>query len=149
MQDIKMKQDASGIFDIEIKNGDIDHINSLDSAIEISLLCDARAPEVFPVPELRNGWLGNTASDIRDRQLGSLLWLLSQKRLTQTTLNETVDYTNKALAWIVEDKLAKNIDVFGEIVPKYGILLTIDITALNGIVETKYFKLWELTGDGK
>jgi phage gp46-like protein len=147
MQDIKLIKDEDiSTFDIAITNGDIDTVDNFDSAINASLLLDARASSPLISPERSNGWLGNLATPVRDRQLGSLLWLLSQARLTQTNVNEAVDYARKALNWLVEDGICKNVTVSGEIIPRLGIRLTINIFAFSGRVETQYYNLWEATG---
>jgi phage gp46-like protein len=66
--------------------------------------------------------------------------------LTQTNVNEAVDYARKALNWLVEDGICKNVTVSGEIIPRLGIRLTINIFAFSGRVETQYYNLWEATG---
>ena len=147
MQDIKLiKDEQNKIFDISIDNGDIAHINSFDTSLNASIFLDARASARIFKPEMRNGWLGNIVSPVRNRQMGSLLWLLSQSRLTQTAVNDAVDYVRKSLLWMIEDKVCKNISVSGEGVPMYGIRIRVDIIALSGVLETQYYNLWENTG---
>jgi phage gp46-like protein len=146
MQDLRLVQNESGTYDLNIKDGDFEHVNSLDTALEISLLTNSRANSI-KTPELRNGWLGDTVSRVENRSIGSLLWLVNQERLSQEALNKAVDYTRKALAWIIEDNLAANISVSGEIIPKRGIKIKVVITTIDGIIETRYYKLWELTGN--
>lgn len=147
MGDIRLLQGTDGRFDIVIENGDIANEDGFETAIYVSLFTDARAPESKVIrPENRRGWLGNIASPVEGRELGSLLWLAEQRRLNQGTLNEIIDYARQALAWFVEDEIAKSIEVSGEIVPRSGIALTINITATDGKTETYYVPLWEATG---
>ena len=75
------------------------------------------------------------------------MWLTEQRRLTQETLNETIDAVRKSMAWFVDDGFANAFDVVGEIVPLSGITLTETITALDGQVENRYINLWEVTGN--
>jgi len=146
-QDIKLIQDDQGLFDISFEDGDIAKVNSLDTAIYVSLFTDARAPaNLVTIPEHRRGWIVNSVSFVKDRDLGGLVWLLDQRRLTQDTLNDAVNYSRKALNWLIEDGLTKQISTFGEIVPRLGIRLVIRITNLNGVIETKYYELWKNTG---
>lgn len=147
MGDFKLVQGSDGRFDIAIENGDIANEDGFDTAIYVSLFTDARAPEakVFQ-PENRRGWLGNLVSPVEGRELGGLRWLTEQRRLTQSTLNEVVSYDQQALDWFVEDEIAKNIAVSGEIIPQSGIALTINITATDGKTENYYIPLWEATG---
>lgn len=147
MQDIKVTLN-NGRFDISFENGDIVAEDGFDTAIYVSLFTDARAPEnLVAIPEKRRGWIGNTASPVEGRDLGGLLWLVDQRRLTQKTLNATVDYARKALNWFVDDGLLSRIDVTGVIIPKEGVRLGVTMTALNGKTETRYFDIWKLTGN--
>jgi phage gp46-like protein len=148
MSDIRIIQAPDKSFDIGISNGDIEGDEGFETAILDSLLEDARAPADKVIkPENRRGWMGNLVSPVKDRQRGSLLWLTNQRRLTQNTLNETIDYARKALNWFVEDGISTGLEVLGTIVPTQGILLEIIITALNGQTENHYIRMWELTAN--
>lgn len=145
--DIAVIQDDKGRFDVAIENGDLKAVDGLDTALYVSLLTDARAnDQQIPVPEYRRGWIGNIASPVEGRQLGSLMWLVDQRRLTQTTLNEVVDYARKSLQWMLEDDVCVNVEVTGSIVPTQGIRLNITMTSKEGITESRYVDLWKQTG---
>ena len=147
-KEIKLTQLTDGRFDIEIEDGDIIGLDGFDTHLIISLFTDARASEAQVVrPQDRRGWPGNLVSPVDGRQLGSFLWLSEQRRLTQDTVNEYVDSAGKALSWMIEDGIAKNIDVKGEIEAPNGISLTIIITAPDGRTSTHYVPLWEVTGE--
>jgi len=147
MQDVKFTQDKYGRFDFDIVDGDLGGEDGYDTAIWISLFTDARADSSqVPIPEYRRGWLGNTVSIVPDRQLGGYLWLVDQRRLVQKTLNESKDYTKKALQPMVDDGICTEITVNGTIVPKTGIELNVNIISTIGVISTKNIKLWELTG---
>lgn len=148
MIDIKIVQQTDGTFDIPIEDGDLASVDGFDSAIWVSLFTDARAPEniVFQ-PENRRGWLGDVESPVSGRELGGLLWLTEQRRLTQDTLNEVIDYARLSLQWMTEDGIANSIEVTGEIVPLSGIRLEITINVPQGDTVTHYVKLWEVTGN--
>jgi phage gp46-like protein len=148
MQDVKLELDAQGRYDLVVgDNGDFERVSGFDTALWVSLFTDARASSSQVVlPEQRRGWVGDTVSPVIDRPLGGLLWLVDQRRLNQATLNEAIDYTNKALNWLLEDNLVSGIDVTGAIVPLSGITLTVTLTTLVGVIETHYYNLWELTG---
>ena len=138
----------NGAFDFSISNGDIENEPGFDTAIWVSLFTDARADESQVLaPENRRGWLGNLVFDENGRQLGSFLWLAEQRRLTQDTLNEVMDYARKSLLWMVNDGIAQKIEVDGAIVPRYGISLTITITSAAGTTSSHYIPMWEVTGD--
>lgn len=138
----------NNVFDIAIENGDFKNEGGFDTAIWVSLFTDARASESqVLLPENRRGWLGNLVSDVEERQLGGFQWLSEQRRLTQDSLNESVDRARKSLNWFVEDNIAQRIEVTGEIVPRSGIALSIIITAKDGSTSSHYVPLWEATGN--
>lgn len=146
-KEIKLEQN-NGKFDIAIENGDFANENGFDTAIWVSLFTDARASESQVIlPENRRGWLGNLVSDNPERQLGGYLWLSEQRRLDQDTLNETVDFIRKSLSWFTEDGIAVSIDVSGEIIPLYGITISIYIKSLDGVTSKHFIDLWKLTGE--
>ena len=147
MSDVKFQQGTNGQFDIVIENGDLANESGFDTALFISLLTDGRAPESRVLrPEDRRGWIGDIKSPVDGRNIGGLLWLVEQRKLNQTTVNEAVDFAKKSLNWLLEDNIAKNIEVSGSIVPRSGISLDITTTAPSGETTTHYVRLWELTG---
>ena len=144
-RDIKMIETPDGTFDITFTDGDITADEGFETAIMASLFTDARASESqVGSPEQRRGWLGNTLSTVPGREVGGLMYLAEQRRLTQDTVNENVDFAQKSLAWMTEDRLAQRIDVSGELIPKKGVRLTIAITTPN---DKLFFSvdLWENT----
>ena len=145
MLDIALIQTSKG-YDIDIENGDLKAVNNFETAIYVSLFSDARADntEVF-LPQARRGWVCDVASPIENLKYGSKLWLLSQARLTQDTLNKAVSYARLALQWIVDQGQAEFVSVTGTIVPTQGIQLNIVITTKLGVTESHYIKLWENT----
>jgi len=146
--DIKLEQDAAtSLFDISFTNGDFTTVDSFDTSLQVSLFADARATKSqVPRSELRRGWWGNQFSpDFPLYELGSKLWLLDQSRKTQSTLNNAIDFAKNALQWLIDKGHAEGVEVTGAFVNE-GIKLTIVIKRGNGIVETKYYDLWDNTG---
>lgn len=145
MIDVELSQSTKG-YDILIQNGDIAAVNNFKTAIEVSLFTDARADatQIF-LPEARRGWIGNIATPIENQDLGSLIWLVSQARLTQSTLNKVVIFARQALQWLVTQGQAVSVNVSGQIVPTFGIRLNIVIESATGITENHYVELWENT----
>lgn len=147
MIDVELTADANGQFDLTVENGDLKAVSGFDTALLVSLLTDARASSTQVVlPERRRGWLGNIVSTVANRQLGSLLWLVDQRRLNQTTLNDTIDHVRNALNWLQDDNLVTNLEVTGSLIPLQGIQIYVTITALNGDTESHYINIWEVTG---
>lgn len=146
--DIKLTQnDDTGIFDISFINGDFETIDSFDTSLQVSLFTDARADaSQVPRSELRRGWWGNQFSPgFPGFEIGSKLWLLNQARKTQDTLNNAIDFVRNSLQWLVTDNHAKGVNVSG-VFTNTGIGLTIIIDRGSSIVETKYYDLWNNTG---
>jgi phage gp46-like protein len=148
MIDVKFDMDNNGLFDFSIVNGDANKEDGFDTSIWVSLFTDARADESqVAIKEYRRGWLGNLAYEVEGRQLGSLLYLLDQTRLQNSTLNNAIDYTRKALNWYLEDGICRSITVTGNIIPKLGIALNVSIISSEGVTYNKYVELWKVTGN--
>ena len=148
MIDIKATLDSTGSFSISFAGGDFTKEDGFDTAINMSLFTDKRASEDrISDPGERRGWLGNTVSPVEDRQLGSYLWLLDQRKLTPDTRNDAISYSIDALNWLVEDGFAKSVIATAEIIPRLGIELKITITPNTGDELVYYRRLWELTGN--
>jgi len=96
--DIKLNDDK-GYWDIDFDSqGDFVLEDGFDTAILMSLMCNKRANEAeVEAPQYRRGWWGNETSDFDNFEIGSKLWLLSQARATQNTLNRAIRYTQDAL----------------------------------------------------
>ncbi len=147
MLDASLTQSTAG-YDFNIVNGDIEGLDNFKTAIEVSLFSDARADstQVF-LPEMRRGWIGDITTPIEGQNYGSLLWLVQQERLTQSTLNKCVSFARNALHWLVDQEQASAVNVTGEIVPTQGINLYIEVTTIAGVTESHYVSLWENTLD--
>ena len=146
--DSKFLKKTDGSYTISITNGDLTEEDGFDTAINISLLTDARATEEqVNQPEFRRGWLPDIVSPVEGRKLGSWLWTVDQSKLIPDTLNKDINFSQLALNWFVEDNIAKSIIVTGEIIPRTGIQITIVIVALDGTTTTHYRNLWEMTGN--
>lgn len=145
--DIALFQDKStGLYDVEFANGDFVTVDSFDTSLTVSLMADARASSSqVPRAELRRGWWGNQFNDDPSFEVGSKLWLLSQARKTQDTLNSAIDFAKNALQWVINDNHAKGINVTGKPTDT-GIQLTVVIDRGASTTETKYYDLWNNTG---
>lgn len=147
--DIELKQDSTtGKFHISLENGDFKTVDSFDTSLTIALFGDQRADaSEVPIAENRRGWWGNEVNteDV-EFQLGSKLWLLEQSRATPATLNLAIGYARDATQYLVDDGFAEGIEITGKI-ERNGITLTITILRNSGVTETRYFDLWNNTGE--
>lgn len=88
--------------------------DGLETAVILSLFTDRRANEddVPPGdPEDRRGWWGDGHADIAGDQIGSRLWLLSREKQTPSVLVRARQYAQEALAWLIDDGIASQVEV--------------------------------------
>lgn len=100
-------------FDIAATDGTIDTDSTLDTAIELSLFCDRRS--TMPQDQRSGGWWGDSLAEKAGDQWGSLLWLLDTSNPTAETARLARGYCEEALAWIIEDGIASEVNVTTEV----------------------------------
>jgi phage gp46-like protein len=117
MSDITTNWNATAIRgDWSIAEGDLVSGNDLQTAVIISLFTDRVANPGDVIPDGSNdprGWWGDVQIDGSLSPIGSRIWLLSREKQTQDTLNRAVTYAKEALAWMLTDGVAADIDVIG------------------------------------
>lgn len=132
-----------------ISGGDLAPDDGLQSAVIISLFTDRLAAADDELPDDsgdRRGWWGDSL-DPGDN-IGSRLWLLSRRKQTQQTLNDAIGYAREALAWMIEDGVAQQIDVQAEWAGLGILKMRIDIyrRGANGqITKTQFDAVWTAT----
>lgn len=110
MSDLRLQIQDDGFADLVIEDGDLSLDRGLMTWVIVSLFTDGRAPAGEEIPDGTNdprGWWGESPLD----PTGSLLWLLSRSKLTQTTLERARNYTAAALAWMEEALIVDAIEV--------------------------------------
>jgi len=141
--DIKMAKNSNGIYDMAISGGDLQYDQSFDTNIQLSLFTDRRASESeVQQPNKRRGWFGDVFTTLDGYQIGSKLWLISQERLTTSTLNKAKAYAQTALQWIVDKGYATRIDIAAIPDNNENIYLTIKILVNNDIVASFTYRIW-------
>lgn len=141
--DIAITQNKiTGAFAIEINEAgnDLATDTGLRTAVIISLFTDRR---VEADDELMDG------SDDRrgswdDPWRGSRLWLLAREKQTPRTLERAREYTEEALAWLVEDGIARSAIVTAEWVRAsvFGLRVVIE-RAAGGSFEEMFIRTIE------
>lgn len=100
--DFKWVINANGDFDLSVKDGVVEMEEGIRPAILNSLFCDARnASGSQRVAHERRGWFGSILP-FYNKEVGSQLWTLEQKRMTEDTRNLLVSYLQEALKWMVD-----------------------------------------------
>lgn len=123
-----------------LEDGDMATDAGMETAVIISLFTDRRAGEDDELPATetdRRGWWGNTY-ELRGDEIGSKLWLLRREKQMDVVARRAEGYAREALKWLVEDKVAKRVDVAGSI-PRPGWLL-LDIKIWRPDATLKNFK---------
>lgn len=144
--DILLEKTEAGFYDLAFDNGDLLATQGFTSALLMSILCERRAtPSEVAQPEKRRGWWGNAFLGFTDFEIGSKLWLLSQARANQVTLNNSITYTNNALEWFAQDKYIDKANVTAEYNAQNVLLLYIQFIIGQDIVLNKGFRLWDNT----
>lgn len=144
-QDVLVKQDESGVFDLRVDGADFAHVDGMETAIVVSLFTDARAPDsVVKSAKNRRGWVGDILTANVGRTLGSLLWTYDQSRLTRDILNRLDVTVENALKWMVDDGIAREISAEVTQDSSRGIIINIDILTPDG-KNQKYAILWKAT----
>ena len=150
-QDVLISPDGFGNYDIPL-NADGDDFASADgfeSAIPVSLFTDARAPASSVAdPKRRRGWVGNLLTIDQDRELGGLLWLYDQGRITATLLNGVRNETLRSLNWMLSDGILTGIEVDVLIESTRAIRVKIRMTGVDNNVD-QYSVLWRRTNPAK
>jgi len=119
---------------------------TLLTPVIISLFTDKLAGPDDELPETedwRRGWWGDALADKPGDQIGSHLWLLFRCKQTENTRQRGEEYARAALAWMVEDGIARAVDVVAMWKePTTGILcIGVDIHRPDGKAEQHFFSL--------
>lgn len=145
MQDILIRANSDGLYDFVIEGNEFASAGGFETAIPVSLFTDARAPAALvPEPQLRRGWIGNLLTAATMRQLGSILWVLDQARVTQQTLNVARLAAQDAFQWMIDDGVALGVLVDVTNSAKGQFVIAIQITDTSNVV-SRYQTLWRAT----
>jgi len=128
--DIALKQDETLGFDVLINGPDLQSDSGLRIAIIISLFTDRFFDSDNNLPDgtdNRCGWWADEFSSIQGDMIGSLLWLLNREKQTDQVLRRGREYALSALQWLLNDKVASQLEVEAEWVKKntLGILVRV------------------------
>lgn len=123
--------------------------DGMDTAIILSLFTDRRAEADDIIPggsdDKRGAWVDSFA-EVEGDKFGSRLWLLESAKLLPETVNRVREYCQEALQWLVQDGVAKAVNVSAQIIRNYplGIIAAeIDIVKSDGTTTRyKFDKLW-------
>jgi len=117
----------------------------LHRAVVISLFTWARANDSDPVDDSDlQGWWGDSFPDVANDKIGSKLWLLRRRTLTQATMNDAVRYAREALAWMIADDHVDGVDVAAH---RHGIeqlRLRVTLTIGDDNIDIDFDDIWRV-----
>lgn len=109
--------DPAGIrCDFALAGGALAADHDLKTAVLISLFTDRRAEADDVLPDAaasRRGWWGDA---LNARRIGSRLWLLGREKQLREVVLRAREYAEEALAWLVEEGVARRVTVTADIV---------------------------------
>ena len=122
--DIKIRFDTDLLEgDFLFSDNDLETDNGLGTAVMISWFTDERADDDDLIPNANNnqefidkrGWWGDLVDPlVVNDKIGSKLWLLSRSKTVQENLTQAEEFGTKALEWMIEDGVVKEINVIAE-----------------------------------
>ena len=130
--------------DIQLNGYQLLRDQGFETEINISLFTDARANDGDKLPHplsTKRGYYGDLLVDVPH---GSRLWLLERSKLTNETLTLAKQYTEEALAYMIDDGQAKSITAITAKVDSNQMGTIVQITKPDGTnVLFKWFTNWE------
>lgn len=128
----------------------------LETAVILSLYSDRRAADGddLQIGASRRGWWGDSLADDGD-QWGSRLWLLDRSKSTEETLELAKLYAEEALAWMLEDGIARRLQITvervaelnGAPVPAHSQMLDLRVS-IEKADGARWDSAWKVTIDG-
>ncbi|MCP4088200.1 MAG: hypothetical protein GY746_00175 [Gammaproteobacteria bacterium] len=144
-QDVRIKPDEYGLFDLVLDGADFEAVDGLESSIAVSLFTDGRA-EAGRVqdPKKRRGWIGDIFKVADSRTIGSELWILDQERLTSKTINDARIFATDSLQWLIDDGIAQTVNVNVIKTNVRTITIAVELTKTSGQT-LNYDFIWRST----
>lgn len=117
-------------FDWAVAGAGLEEDAGLETAVIISLFTDRRAEDDDALPgakDDRRGWWADAFHDVAGDKIGSRLWLLARAKQMPSVLVRAQEYAQEALAWLIEDGIARAVNVTAEVVRSGVLGLTVEI----------------------
>lgn len=143
---------AGFVGDFTLVGPSLDQDDGLQTAVMISLFTDRRALPGDPLPVSaqltgtpdRRGWWGDSFAEIPGDRIGSRLWLLSREKQLAAVLERAREYAFEALQWLIDDGVARAVNVTAEIVSNGVLGLAIEIVrADKPVAQYRFQRFWK------
>ena len=93
----------------------------------------------------RKGWWADCVPTVAGDQIGSRLYLLQRRTITQDTLRDAKEYAEEALRWMTEDGVVSAVTVTATRQDTARMNLVVLLTELNGeTVQLAFEDTWSL-----
>ncbi len=125
----------NGIIDLDLGEGGTAIDEGLRTAVIISLFTDRRASASDAIPDGtddRRGWWGDIYPDVEGDLIGCRLWLLDREKDLPSRLRLAETYAREGLAWMIEDSVAKTVEVSASSVRQGVLALSIKLQSEDG-----------------
>jgi phage gp46-like protein len=122
------------LFDWAIEGPSLEADDGLETAVIISLFTDRRANADDVLPDGgddRRGWWGDGWPDVDRDKIGSRLWLLSREKDMRQVVNRAREYARESLQWLIDDGVARQVEVSAGWVDRISGALTDSKTATS------------------
>lgn len=118
----------------------------LRRSVTISLFTWRRAGPDDPLDDDdRKGWWADCVPTVAGDRIGSRLWLLQRRTITQDTLRDAKEYAEEALRWMTDDGVVSAVTVTATRQDTSRIDLVVLLTELNGeTVQLAFEDTWSL-----
>lgn len=119
--------------------------DGLETAITLSLFTDrlADVSDDLPDDNRRRGWWGDSFAEVNGDLIGSRLWLLSREKQVPAVLQRARDYARESLQWLIDDGIARKVEVDAEF-PRRGVItLTVIVhRSVEGPTRFRFETFW-------
>ena len=119
----------------------------METAVVISLFTDRRAKAGDPIPDgvlNRRGWWGDSFPDVAGDQIGSRLWMLAREKQLPSVLARAREYALEALQWLIDDGIARAVNVTAEVVRSGVLGLSIEIVRSDKpVAQYRFDSFWK------
>lgn len=120
--------------DLAVDGAQLAADDGLETAVVLSLFTDRRANDDDALPDAQGqaereprGWWGDSYAEVPGDRIGSRLWLLAREKQLPAVLERARQYADEALRWLVEDGVAREVNVRAELVRDGVLGLAIEI----------------------
>lgn len=139
---LKQENDFHG--DLSILSTGFETDDGLETAVLISLFSDSRSTLEQLPPEFtfQRGYWGDMYAENNGDKYGSLLWLYEREKQTVEILSKIDETSRNALQWMIDDGIAKEVDVQASHPRPEFTLLEVKITKPDGNIYA-FKTLWD------